>query len=336
MRLWSRRRQKVKTITLALQGGGAHGAYTWGVLDRLLEDPRLIIEGISATSAGAMNAAVLAQGLTTGGPEGARAALESFWRHVSEAAQATPFQSTWLGRWLRSFASNMMTPMFSPYQFNPLNLNPLRDLLIKTIDFESLRESSRVTLFISATNVRNGKIKVFETRDVSADVLMASACLPFLYRAVEIDGEPYWDGGYMGNPAIFPLIYDCESRDVVIVRITPIRRDEVPKTTGEILNRINELTFNSSLMREVRAIAFVTRLIDERVVKRRRLKRILIHDIDAEPYMVRLAYSSKLNVDWSFLVHLRDVGRESAERWIKANFDKLGIESSIDLRADFL
>jgi len=164
MRLWSRRRQKVKTITLALQGGGAHGAYTWGVLDRLLEDPRLIIEGISATSAGAMNAAVLAQGLTTGGPEGARAALESFWRHVSEAAQATPFQSTWLGRWLRSFASNMMTPMFSPYQFNPLNLNPLRDLLIKTIDFESLRESSMVKLFISATNVRNGKIKVFETR----------------------------------------------------------------------------------------------------------------------------------------------------------------------------
>ncbi len=341
MNFW-KSRQKVKAINLALQGGGAHGAYTWGVLDRLLEDPRFVVEGISAASAGAMNAAVLAQGLMEGGASGARAALESFWHRVSEAAQAGPLQSTWLGRWLRSwgclpvaFALDVATPVFSPYQLNPFNLNPLRDLLMKTIDFDAVRQHSTVKLFISATNVLSGRLKVFETGELSADVLMASACLPFLFRAIEIDGELYWDGGYMGNPAIFPLIYDCESRDVLIIRITPIRRDEVPRTAREILNRINEITFNSSLIREMRAIAFVSGLIDEGVVKRRRLKRMLVHGIDAEPYIARLAYFSKLDPDWHFLLQLRDVGRESAERWIQENFDKLGVESSIDLEAEF-
>jgi NTE family protein len=345
MRPWWRREPKAKTITLALQGGGAHGAYTWGVLDRLLEEPRIVIEGVSATSAGAMNAVVLAQGLMTGGAQGGRTALESFWYGVSGAAQSAPFQSTWLSRWLGSWnmgcfpatlALDVVPPMLSPYKMNPFNLNPLRDLLVKMIDFDRLKDCSPVKLFISATNVRSGRIRVFETRELSADVLMASASLPLLFRAVEIDGQAYWDGGYMGNPAIFPLIYDCESRDVLIVRVTPIRRQEVPKTAREILNRINEISFNSSLMREMRAIAFVTRLIDERVVKRRKLKRILVHDIDAEPYMAQLSSSSKIDPHWHFLMHLRDVGRESANRWLQTNFDKLGVESSIDLRAEFL
>ncbi len=340
-----RKRSPVKSINLALQGGGAHGAYTWGVLDRLLEDKRFAIEGISATSAGAMNAAVLAQGLMDGGAEGARQALERFWRSVSNAGRLGPFWSAWLPHWPDEWnmdyspgylAFDMLTRLFSPYQLNPLNLSPLRDLLAETIDFERLRSCTAVKLFISATNARTGKIKIFETGQISADVLMASACLPFLHRAVEIDGEHYWDGGYMGNPAIFPLIYGCDTPDVVIVRVNPIRREELPTTAREILNRVNEISFNSSLMREMRTIAFVTRLIDEGLVKDGGLKRMLVHSIDAEECMAGLGFSSKLNPQWDFLVHLRDIGRQSADRWIEAHFDKVGSESSMDVRADFL
>jgi NTE family protein len=334
-----------KVINLALQGGGAHGAYTWGVLDRLLEDPRIRIEGISATSAGAMNAAVLAQGLTEGSRERAREALEGFWQSVSWAASLSPLQPTWLDRWFGNWnmdyspaylAFDLLTRTFSPNQFNPLDLSPLRDLLIETIDFERLRCCTAVKLFVSATNVRSGRIKVFETENLSADVLMASACLPFLHRTVEIDGEPYWDGGYMGNPAIYPLIYHCAAPDVVIVRINPIRRAELPRTAREILNRVNEISFNSSLLRELRAIGFVSRLIDQGLVKDGALKRVLIHGIDAEEYMAGLGYSSKLNPSWGFLLHLRDIGRESAGRWLEANFARVGVESSLDIDGEFL
>jgi NTE family protein len=226
--------------------------------------------------------------------------------------------------------------MFAPQQLNPLGVNLVRDLLVETIDFERLRRCTDVKLYISATNVRSGKIKIFETHEVSADVLMASACLPFLYEAVEIDGEPYWDGGYLGNPAIYPLIYSCDSPDVLVVRVNPIRREDLPKTARGILNRINEISFNSSLMREMRAIAFVTRLIDDGTVKDGRLKRMLIHSIEADEYMAGLGYSSKLNPDWDFLTHLRDIGRERARVWIAANVDKVGIQSSIDIREAFL
>ena len=332
-----------KVINLALQGGGAHGAYTWGVLDRLLEDERIVIEGISATSAGAMNAAALAQGLTEGGERGARTALEVFWRSVSRTASLSPLQPTWLDRWFGNWnmdyspaylAFDLLTRTFSPNQFNPLDLNPLRDLLVETIDFERLRCCTAVKLFVSATNVRTGRIKVFKTEEISADVLMASACLPFLHRTVEIDGEPYWDGGYMGNPAIFPLIYDCAAPDVVIVRVNPIRRDDLPRTAREILNRVNEISFNSSLLRELRAIGFVSRLIDQGLIKEGALKRVLVHGIDAEDYMARLGYSSKLNPSWDFLVHLRDLGRESAARWLDNSFDRLGAVSSIELEGE--
>jgi len=334
-----------KAINLALQGGGAHGAFTWGVLDRLLEDGRLLIDGISATSAGAMNAAVVAQGLLESGPAAARRDLEQFWRRVSLMAAASPLQQSWFDRLFGGYGLefspsyqlfDFMTRVLSPYQFNPSDINPLRELLVDSIDFERLRAGGGIRLFVAATNVRTGKIKVFESRELSANALLASACLPLMFRAVEIDGQHYWDGGYMGNPAIFPLIYNCESRDVVIVHINPIERDELPTNARDILNRMDEISFNSSLMRELRAIQFVTDLIDKDRVKGGQLKRMLIHSIEAEAFMSGLGVSSKLNPDWEFLTHLRDVGRARADQWLALNYDRLGRESTVDLRASFL
>jgi NTE family protein len=335
-----------KAINLALQGGGAHGAFTWGVLDRLLEDGRLSLEGISATSAGAMNAAIVAQGLMAGGNEAARHALDHFWRRVSHMARVTsPVQPSWFDRVFGGWSLDLspsyvmfdfLTRMFSPYQFNPGNYNPLRELLLDTIDFERLRQCEATKLFIAATNVRTSKVKIFEMHEVSVDVLLASACLPFLFQAVEIDGEPYWDGGYMGNPAIFPLIYHCGSRDIVVVHINPIERAETPTTARDILNRINEISFNSSLMREMRAVEFVTRLIDEGKVTNGHLKKMHIHSIEAQDVMTGLGVSSKLNPDWEFLTYLRDVGRERASQWLDANFDRIGNASTVDISAKFL
>jgi NTE family protein len=335
----------VKRINLALQGGGAHGAFTWGVLDRLLEDGRIGIDGISATSAGAMNAAVVAQGLMAGGTDDARAGLERFWRQVSRVAGEGPIRQNWLDRMFGGHSLDyspayqmfdFMTRVLSPYQFNPSDTNPLRDLLVEAIDFPRLRECKGTKLFVAATNVRTGKIKVFETKELSANVLLASACIPLMFQAVEIDGEHYWDGGYMGNPALFPLIYSCESPDVIIVHINPIERDELPMNARDILNRINEISFNSSLMREMRAIQFVTDLIDQDRVKGGQLKRMHIHSIEAQDVMCGLGVSSKLNADWDFLTYLRDVGRERAERWLDANFQRIGLESTVDVRLRFL
>jgi len=248
-----------KAISLALQGGGAHGAFTWGVLDRLLEDERIVLEGISATSAGAMNAAVTAYGLAEGGRQGARQALANFWRRVSHAGDFSLLQPTLLDRLMGNrglenspayVLFDMMTRLLSPYQFNPMNYNPLREVLTQVVDFEALRQSRcPVKLYLSATNVRIGKVKVFANDEITADAVLASSCLPFLFQAVEIDGEAYWDGGYMGNPAIFPLIYHCGSRDVVIVHINPLERAELPRTSTEIMNRINEIKLSSRLRR---------------------------------------------------------------------------------------
>jgi len=245
-----------KTVNLALQGGGAHGAFTWGVLDRLLEEERMFFEGICATSAGAMNAAVMAYGLTIGGREGAKLSLADFWRRISEAAawgppQPSPFDRLMgIGSIEKSPAFiffDMMTRLLSPYQFNPLNYNPLRDVLEKTVDFGRLRRENVVKLFLCATNVRTGKVKIFENDEMTISAVLASGCLPLLFQAIEIDGEAYWDGGYMGNPAIFPLIYGCQSTDVIVIHINPIVREAVPRTASDILNRLNEISFNSSL-----------------------------------------------------------------------------------------
>lgn len=335
----------VKTINLALQGGGAHGAFTWGVLDRLLEDNRLEIEGISATSAGAMNAACLAAGMATGGPEEARRVLKSFWDGVADAAALSPLQPSWFDRVSRNWGLNwspafhgldLMTRLFSPYEFNPLNLNPLREILERTVDFEALSQpTAPIRLFLSATNVRTGKVKVFQRAEISADAVLASACLPFLFQAIEIDGEHYWDGGYMGNPAIFPLIYGCDARDVVVVHVNPLARDEIPRTARDILNRVNEISFNASLMREMRAIHFVTDLIETGQLGAG-MKRMLIHAMSDDEAMTKLGANSRMNADRAFLAWLCDRGRACADRWLEGTFDRLGEESTIDLRAQYM
>jgi NTE family protein len=340
------RQVKVKTLNLALQGGGAHGAFTWGVLDRLLEEPRLDFEGIVATSAGAMNAAVMTYGLIEGGREGAQKALTNFWRRVSHAAAFSPIQPTPLDRLTgnRSLENSppyilfdLVTRLMSPYQFNPLNINPLRRVLEQSMDFEALRTARcKLKLNICATNVRTGKVKVFSNDDITCDAVMASACLPFLFRAVEIGEDAYWDGGYMGNPAIFPLIYGCESPDVLIVHINPMARPELPRTATEIMNRINEISFNSSLMREMRAIDFVTQLIDQGTVCGMTLKRMLIHAISADDIMLELGVASKLNADWGFLTDLRDAGRMRAENWLAMNYDSIGNQSTVDIHNTYL
>ncbi len=225
----------------------------------------------------------------------------------------------------------------SPYQFNPMNINPLREVLEKSVDFAALNSARcRVKLHLCATNVRTGKIKVFGNDEISPDAVMASACLPFIFQAVEIDGEAYWDGGYMGNPAIFPLIYSCEAADVLIVHVNPMHRPDLPTTATEIMNRVNEISFNSSLMREMRAIEFVTRLIDMGLGELPDLKRMYIHAISGDALMLELGVASKLNADWDFLVSLRDAGREQADAWIGASYDAIGNRSTLDIKAAYL
>ncbi|WP_046866106.1 patatin-like phospholipase family protein [Microvirga massiliensis] len=335
----------VKTINLALQGGGAHGAFAWGVLDRLLEEDGLAFEGISATSAGAMNAAVLAYGMTLGGRAGAQQALRDFWCRVSHAAIFSPWQPSPWDRLMNHHGLenspaflliDMLTRVMSPYQWNPANINPLRQVIESIVDFERLRRDSALKLFLSATNVRTCKVRVFGSEEVTADAVLASACLPFMFQAIEIDGEHYWDGGYMGNPAIFPLIYGCESQDVVIVHINPINRPDVPRTATDIMNRINEISFNSSLMREMRAIDFVSKLIDDGKLRDTGMKRMRIHAIDAEDVMQGLGAASKLNADWEFLLHLHDIGRRRTEAWLARNLGEVGHKSTVDVHGRYV
>ncbi len=330
-----------KTINLALQGGGAHGAFTWGVLDRLLEEEHLHIEGISATSAGAMNAALVSYGMITGRDE-ARLLLDRFWKKVSEGfVQMVPQGHNLLKEtaalfsptiWMVDYASHL----FSPYQMNLFDANPLRDILNDLIDFETLRNEGIIKLFINATNVRTGKIKIFFLDEITRDMLLASACLPSLYKAVEVNGEHYWDGGYSGNPAIYPLFYKCECSDTVIVQINPFTIDELPTTAPEIMNRINEISFNSTLMREMRSIAFVSKLISEgRVDERNNFKNMHLHMIEAEDIMVSLGRVSKYNPEWEFLKYLKEVGRQTADDWLNSCYDKIEVESTIDIEKMF-
>ncbi|MBI1239895.1 MAG: patatin-like phospholipase family protein [Alphaproteobacteria bacterium] len=339
-------RQRVKLVGLALQGGGAHGAFTWGVLDQLLEEEKIGIEAISATSAGAINAVVLGEGYTTGGRAGAKAKLDEFWQRVAKAARFSPLAPTPWHRLTHShdmswnpghIAFDLMTRFLSPYQWNPLNLNPLRTALEETVDFDRLRAECPIKIFLSATNVRTGKPRVFRTGELTVETVLASSCLPFMFPAVEINGEAFWDGGYMGNPSLYPLIYNrTGSRDVVVVHINPIHRPDIPKTATDIMNRVNEITFNASLMKEMRAIEFVSRLIDDGTLTDNYYRRMLIHAIDAEEFMQELGVSSKLHPDGEFLEHLKRVGREAAARWVADSADRLGKESTVDVRARYL
>jgi len=337
-----------KTLNLALQGGGSHGAFTWGVLDRLLEDEDLKIEGISGTSAGAMNAAALLQGHCKGGNKGAREALDKFWTGVGEIAGFGASQQNvlgqMLGNWTSDFSPTAMiadawSRAFSPYQINPFNFNPLRELLEKMIDIDAIRACNAIKVFVCATNVENGRPRIFNREELTIDALMASGCLPFTFQAVEIDGKPYWDGGYVGNPAIFPLIYECESPDVAVVQVNPLVRTGVPDTPSEIINRLNEISFNSALIGEMRAVAFVQRLVEEDHLKSAevaRLKNMNMHLISAEDEMRKLGASSKLNANMDFLLKLKQIGRVAADAWLKVNRDAIGVNSTVDIHTTFL
>lgn len=337
---------KKKRLNLALQGGGAHGAFTWGVLDRLLEDERLEIEGIVGTSAGAVNAAILAYGLETGGPQKARQLLKRFWEFNSECGKRSPFQPTACDKLLGGKGSLEYSPywqmfdlfsrMLSPYQWNPNHTNAFKDIITEIIDFPRLQQARNVKLFICATNVLTGRLKVFENREIMPEMILASACLPYLYQAPEINGEYYWDGGYMGNPPIFPVIYNTTCQDVLIVQINPINIPEVPQSANAIFDRINTLSFNSSLMREMRAIHFVTSLIEKGELDSAKYKHTYIHTIDAEEEMSKLGASSKMNLDMEFLKYLFDTGRGKTSEFLENNFDALGKKSSTDIAAKFL
>jgi NTE family protein len=338
-------RPHFKTINLALQGGGAHGAFTWGVLDQFIEDGRLDFEAISATSAGAMNAVVLADGFMRGGAPGARERLEAFWRGVSRAGAGGPLGSILgpiLSFWKMpgfsagAFFQDVSTTFVSPSQANPLNLNPLRALLEELVDFKQVRANDGLKLFIAATKVRDGKIKLFTGGEITADAVMASACLPHLFRAVEIGGEAYWDGGYSGNPALFPFFTETVAEDILLVQVNPIRREEVPTTAHEIMERVSEITFNASLLRELRAIDFVNRLSEENRLDEKRYRRNRLHRIDATRALADYTASSKLDTSWSFFQELHQAGRKAAKSWLARHYDDLGHRATLDLRAEFM
>ena len=325
-------------VNLALQGGGSHGAFTWGVLDRLLEEPGLTIDGISGTSAGAMNAAVLASGFREGGADGARAALADFWRRVSDAARFSPFQrgplDVLLGRWTLDnspifVAMDMMSRLYSPYDLNPHGRNPLSSILCRVIDFDRIADSP-IRLFITATNVRTGRGRVFRNEALTPDVLLASACLPTLFQAVEIDGDSYWDGGYSGNPTITPLVRELESDDTILVPINPVERPGTPHTARDILNRLNEVSFNAVLLKELRMIAMMRQVADPGHAEGARWARMRVHLVPNH-IMADLGYSSKLNAEWSFLSMLRDEGRKACEGFLAAHRAAIGRQSTIDL-----
>lgn len=333
----------IKRINLAMQGGGAHGALLWGILDALLEDDKIEFDSISATSAGAINATILAHGLANGGKKGAREALRTFWETVSNISNSyqwmkmTPFESL-LGTKTENSVSYMifdqLNKLFSPYQLNPLNINPLRDLIKKTVDFKKINDSSELQLFISATNVKTGKIRVFTNNEINLDSVMASACLPFLFQAVKIKDDYYWDGGYMGNPAIFPLFYHSKCRDILILHINPIYRENVPNTTTEILNRVNEISFNSSLMREMRAVSFINKLLDENWIKdeyKDQIHRYYMHAIRADVTMQSFSMASKMNTDWDFINQLYTEGRNQGIAWLETHQKDIGKKTSIDM-----
>ena len=330
-----------KWVSLALQGGGAHGAFTWGVLDRLIEDGRIAFEAITGASAGSMNAVVMTDGWMEGGPDGARSQLAKFWQRVSIDGGCSGEQRQAMDAILSFWAPVASNPVvdfwrgtLSPAESNPLDINPLREVLDELVDFARLR-TAPVRLFVSATNVRTGKIRIFGTEELDSDRVMASACLPTVFRTVEIDGEPYWDGGYMGNPALYPLFYSAAADDVLLVQINPIERHEVPTSRREIENRLTEITFNGGLLRELRVIDFVGRLIDENKLSGDRYKRVLMHRIDGGPAIDRYSAGSRLRAEWDFFRELRDLGREAAEAWLAANYAAIGERATLDLRGAY-
>jgi NTE family protein len=337
-----------KSINLALQGGGSHGAFTWGVLDALIEDGRLGFEAVSGTSAGAINTAIMLQGWARGGPDGARAALADFWHElgtmwVTSPVQRTPFERL-KGNWnlddsAGALWGDLVQRTLSAWMRNPLHFDPLRDVLRKHFDQEAVRACNEIKVFIAATNVETAKVRIFDRQELSIDVLLASTCLPNIHDAVVIDNVPYWDGGYRGNPPIWPFIYSSASHDVVVVELNPAVRKGVPRSNAEIANRLNEITFSGALQSEMRSIAFVQDLIGNGAITGEfgaRLKMILIHSINDDASLAPLGAVSKFNIEPEFLKYLFDLGRAAATRWLASTFDLVGVKSSVDIRARFL
>ncbi|MGY6554086.1 MAG: patatin-like phospholipase family protein [Wenzhouxiangella sp.] len=334
----SAKKSKSLPVDLALQGGGAHGAFTWGVLDRVLEEDRLIIEGVSGTSAGAMNAAIMGCGLARGGRDEARQLLALFWRRVSDAARFSPFKrgpmDRLMGKWTLDHTPaylmmDLTARLISPYTLGGMAGNPLRDILCDLIDFDALAKGP-VKLFITATNVQTGRGRVFRRDQISADVLLASACLPTLYQAVEIDGVPYWDGGYSGNPTMTPLVEECDSNDTILVQINPVERPGIPRTAREIASRVNEISFNAPLLKELRMMALMQQVTQPGNPKAAAWQAMRLHRISSE-LMVKLGHSSKLNAEWDFLQMLFKAGRQSAEEFLAAHGSDLGVRSTLKL-----
>jgi len=337
---------KSKRINLALQGGGAYGAFTWGVLDQLLADGRLAVEGISGTSAGAVNAVMLADGLKRGGVDEARKRLSDFWKAASLGGDLPPVQRAVLNRlfsllpgadsptldWLTAWSRYL-----SPYDVNPLNINPLKDLIERFVDFDGLRNDSR-QIFIAATNVQTGRLHIFQKAKISAEAVMASACLPAVFRAVEIEGTAYWDGGYLGNPVIHPFFRSTDTEDVLVVQINPLERKKIPTSAHDIMSRVNEITFNSSLLAELRAIEFVTRLIDQGRLPHGtgpdEYRRIKVHRIVLSGLGERFSAAGRLRNDYESFELLRKLGQRAARRFLEAHYDDIGIRSSVDLKAE--
>lgn len=332
----------LKPISLALQGGGAHGAFTWGVLDYLLEHSDLDIKAITATSAGAMNAVALVSGYLNGGRDGARALLEAFWRDMSDRGaplSAASAVAPAFGPFTPFAMFQALTNIASPYDLNPFDYNPLQQSLRKLIDFDQLRAETEIDLFIASTNVETGKARIFKTHEIDEKAILASACLPQVFKAVEVDGTPLWDGGYVGNPALFPLFYADVPRDMLIVHINPLVRKGTPKTASAILDRLNEITFNASLISELRSIAFVQKLLDENWLADRiqsKYRKLFIHAIRADIELCELSIETKYDTSWRFLKDLRDRGRQAAEVWNDHHLGKVGRESSVDIRKEFL
>ena len=333
---------KPKPITLALQGGGSHGAMTWGVLDRILEDERLAIRAISGTSAGAMNAVALADGLAKGGRQGARTALHDFWKAVSDSARLSPIQRSPLDRMMGNYSLDNspsylffegLSRMFSPYELNPMGINPLRGLLDGMIDFDLVNAQTDLALHITATNVRTGRARVFGPGEITTDAVLASACLPQMFPAVEIDGEAYWDGGFSGNPALYPLLTSEEAPDILVVQINPIERADLPRTARDIMNRVNEISFNSSLVKELRAIGLMQKVAAARGLDLGVYTHTYLHLIHTDLEVKDLVASSKMNAEWAYLRMLFDLGRDWASAWLDENFDAIGVRSTLDIDA---
>lgn len=335
---------QTKVVTLALQGGGSHGAFTWGVLDRLLEDERIGIEAISGASAGAMNAVALAHGFTIGGRDGAREALKAMWGSIATKAPfnfvpedwSTPeaiARQTMPSPAIKTFL--FLARFFSPYQINPFNLNPLRNILAGQLDFERLRAECKIELFIAATQVSTGMPRLFRNKELTLDALLASACLPSLHHAIEIDGESYWDGGLTANPPIRPLLYKCSARDIIVVLLHPCRRPEVPTTADDIWHRLTEISFSSTLFGELQGIALAKEVAESAVFSfgklERRLRRLNMHMIDAQELMSELSVLSKLDTQAAFISALHDEGRRRADAWLERNFPSVGVRSSFML-----